>query len=64
MPQVIITITPDGQSKVEAKGVSGPTCKDLTRSIERALGKTTADQNTAEFHRHASIAKSQELKQA
>jgi hypothetical protein len=49
MPQVIITITADGQSKVEAKGVRGAGCQALTRDIEKALGTTAADTKTAEF---------------
>lgn len=63
MAQVIITISPNGQSKVEVKGARGSGCKDLTRGIEDALGKTTADEKTADFHRQAMTINRQEIRQ-
>ena len=45
-----IIIAPDGQSRVETKGFSGSECRDASRLLEAALGKTTAEQLTAEFH--------------
>ena len=62
MPQVIITIAPNGQSRVTVNGVTGTGCKDLTRDIENALGKTTADKKTAEFHQQTSTTTKQELR--
>ncbi len=52
-PTVEITIGPDGSVKVGAKNVAGPGCKQLTAEIEKALGTTTADVKTADFHRTA-----------
>ena len=62
MAQVIITIAPNGQSKVAVNGVAGSGCKDLTRDIENALGKTTADKTTADFHRQTSTTNRQEVR--
>jgi len=47
--QVIITVSPSGQSKVETRGLAGSSCQDATREIERALGKTTEDQKKLEY---------------
>ena len=49
MPQVIVHIAADGTVKVEAQQVAGPGCQQLTRAIEQALGKTTADVKKPEF---------------
>ena len=49
MPSVIITISPEGETTVEAQGYQGATCKDATRAIESALGTTTNDVKKPEF---------------
>ncbi len=49
MPQVIIDITPDCETTVEAQGFHGAQCKDATRAIENALGKTTKDAKKPEY---------------
>ena len=53
MPQVIVTIDPEGNTKVEAAGVVGSSCAELTRAIEQAIGETTADVKKPEFFRSA-----------
>ncbi len=47
--EVIITIPPKGDTKIEVQGVIGPSCKDLTKGIENALGTVVADQETDSF---------------
>lgn len=49
MPEVIINIDSGGEVKIEARGVAGPGCKELTKAIENAVGKTIGDQPTAEM---------------
>ena len=49
MPEVIITVSPEGEAQVEVDGVCGPGCKDLTRAIENSIGKTVNDQITIEY---------------
>ena len=44
-----ITVTPDGQTRVETKGFSGAGCREASRFIEEALGKRTSEQTTPEF---------------
>jgi len=53
MPQVIITISRDGHSKVETKAVAGSNCQSLSRDLEAALGKTTGDEKKPEFFQAA-----------
>lgn len=38
LQEVVITIEKDGQVKLEVKGVKGPSCLDLTKGLEEALG--------------------------
>ncbi len=38
MPELIITIAPGGDTKIEVDGVQGTSCTDLTREIENRLG--------------------------
>jgi hypothetical protein len=51
MTQIIeVVISPDGQSKVETKGFTGPSCQDASRFIEEALGSRVDEQLTGEFY--------------
>ncbi len=45
-----VTVAPDGQTRVETKGFSGSECQKASEFIEKALGKRTEEQLTAEFH--------------
>ena len=49
-----IIISPDGQARVETKGFSGGQCREASRFIEAALGNTTSETLTAEFHQSES----------
>ena len=48
--EVLVSISVEGEIKVEVKGLPGPGCKDLTRQLEAALGDTVGDKKTREFH--------------
>ena len=45
-----IIISPSGQSRVETKGFAGSQCREASHFLEAALGKTTSETLTAEFH--------------
>jgi hypothetical protein len=45
-----IIIAPDGSSKIETKGFEGASCREASRFIEQALGKTVKETTTAEFY--------------
>ena len=50
MKTIEIIISPDGQSRLETKGFAGSRCREASRFLEAALGKTTSETLTAEFH--------------
>lgn len=50
MKTIEIIISPSGESRVETKGFAGSACRDASRFLELALGKTTSESLTAEFH--------------
>jgi hypothetical protein len=62
MPQVIIDITPDGETTVEAQGFQGAQCKDATIAFEKALGTTTRDVKKPEYSQ-AKVTTSNKAKQ-
>lgn len=49
MARIIITIAPNGTSKVEVQDVAGAGCYSLTQGIEKALGKTTGDDKKPDY---------------
>jgi hypothetical protein len=50
---ILVTIGPTGETTVSVQGVAGPSCQDLTRALEAALGATTHDAPTSEYYRQA-----------
>lgn len=50
MKTIEITVTPDGQSKVETKGFSGAQCQQASRFIEQALGTPVKERLKPEFY--------------
>lgn len=49
MASIIVDVDADGNVKLEAQGVQGTGCTQLTRAIEQALGRTIADQKKPEY---------------
>lgn len=45
-----ISITPEGEVKIEVKGVKGSSCLDVTKEIEEALGVVTDREHTSEYY--------------
>ena len=62
MKTIEITVDPQGQAKVETKGFSGSECREASKFIEQALGRSTGETLTAEFHQDQSV--DQHLKQS
>jgi len=52
-PTILVTIGPTGETTVSVQGAVGPSCQDLTRALETALGATTHDAPTPEYYRQA-----------
>ena len=52
-PTIEIVVEPDGSTSVQTHGYVGSSCREASASIERALGTTTGETLTAEFHQIA-----------
>ena len=50
MKTIEITVTPDGQSRVETKGFSGSDCRQASGFIEQALGQRQQEQLKSEYY--------------
>jgi hypothetical protein len=53
-PTILVTIDPTGETTVSVQGGTGPSCQDLTRGLEAALGVTRNDVRTSEYYRATS----------
>jgi hypothetical protein len=47
---IVITIGPDGEVKIEVEGVAGKDCLDLTKFLEDELGEVTDRQFTSAYY--------------
>ena len=45
-----ILVTPEGKTSVQTLGFTGPSCRDASRFLEKALGRAVGEKLTAEFH--------------
>jgi len=55
-----IIITTDGRTSVQTLGFSGPSCRDASKFIEKALGERIAENRTAEFYQEQPIDQQQQ----
>ena len=53
MSEVIVTVMPDGSTRVEANGVVGQSCEALTAPIEKALGMDPQRNRKPEYYQQA-----------
>jgi hypothetical protein len=53
MKRIEMIVAPDGKVRLETKGFQGAGCRTASQFLERALGRTTADEVTPEFHQQA-----------
>lgn len=60
MKEIIVDIAPDGATKVTTRGWLGTACKAATKFLQDALGITTKDATTAEYHQQAENRKVQQ----
>ena len=45
-----IIVSAKGETRVQTKGSAGSNCRNASRFIEQALGKSTGEQLTGEFY--------------
>ncbi len=55
-PQIVVTVAPDGATRLETVGYVGPACRDASRALEAALGLVQADRLTADYYATTSVA--------
>ena len=64
MSQTIeVTVSPQGETRIETKGFAGGACRDASKVLEAALGVRETEQLTTEFHAVASTETPQSLSQ-
>jgi hypothetical protein len=50
-----VVVSPQGETTVQTKGYVGAECLQASKWLEQALGLTTSDSKTAEFHQAAVV---------
>jgi len=50
-----VVVSPTGETTVQTKGYTGADCLQASRFLEQALGVTTTDHTTAEYHQTAPV---------
>ena len=58
--RIEITVSPDGETRVETKGFSGASCRSASRALEQALGSQAEEQLTREYFQFMSVEQSLE----
>lgn len=58
-PVIEIVVSPSGETTVKVSGCAGPSCADLTKAIEQALGRVTADSKTPEYYHRQEVKREQ-----
>jgi len=57
--RVIVTVGPTGEITVEADGVVGSGCGELTKAFRDGLGEQTSDRKKPEYYKRADQANQQ-----
>ena len=64
MSQIIeVTVSPQGETRIETKGFTGGHCREASKALETALGVRENEQLTSEFHAVSSMENQQSLSQ-
>ncbi len=63
MKTIEITVDPAGNTRVETKGFTGPSCRDASRLLERALGVVESDVATTEMYEQQPAQEQQQARQ-
>ena len=63
MKTIDVIVAPDGSSRVQTHGFTGPQCKEASRFLEQALGTIQSEQLTADLYRTETVQTQQALQQ-
>jgi hypothetical protein len=55
--EIELLFTPDGEVRLETRGLKGKTCLAETESLERALGNVKDRQKTSEYYQQPAATK-------
>ena len=55
--EIELVFTPDGQVRLETRGLKGKTCLTETEALEKALGTVESRTRTSEFYQQPATAK-------
>lgn len=55
MRTIEITVSPQGESRVETSGFVGDSCREASKYIEAALGKADSEVFKSEFHQQQTL---------
>jgi hypothetical protein len=55
--EIELLFTPDGEVRIETRGLKGKTCMDETEALERAVGTVKEREKTSEFYQQPAAAK-------
>ncbi len=55
--EIELLFTPDGEVRLETRGLKGKTCLAETESLERALGTVKDRQKTSEYYQQPATTK-------
>ena len=58
-----IIVSPQGETTVQTKGFSGPSCREASKFLEQALGQRTDERLTSEFHASQDVTQQTRLRQ-
>jgi hypothetical protein len=50
MKTIDVTISPQGETKIETRGFTGRSCQQASQFLEQALGAKVSEAPTAEFY--------------
>ncbi len=49
--KIIVRVSPEGKTEVQVDGMAGASCTDVTKAVEKALGKTVTDKKTTDYYK-------------
>lgn len=55
MKQIVITVAPSGETRLETQGFTGAACREASAPLIAALGLVTSDHPTAEAYAKAPL---------
>ena len=61
MQEITLIIGKDGKVNLDVSGVEGAACSELTKSIEKALGKVEKVKRKSEFYNEQGVGSSQKV---